>query len=69
MVKDSGPGVAPELLQRLGDPWVKGPQEHLHGLGLAIVKGIMRLHRGSVAFASPPGSGLEVCLIFPEPGS
>lgn len=67
MVKDSGAGVAAELLARLGDPWVKGPQEHLHGLGLAIVKGIMRLHRGSVAFASPPGSGLEVSLIFPEP--
>ena len=69
LVKDSGTGVPQDLLARLGDPWVKGPKEHLHGLGLAIVKGIMRLHRGSIAFASPPGSGLEVCLTFPEPGS
>jgi two-component system heavy metal sensor histidine kinase CusS len=66
-VEDCGPGVSPELLARLGDPWVKGAQDHLHGLGLAIVKGIMRLHRGSVAFASPPGRGLEVILTFPEP--
>lgn len=65
-VSDSGPGVAPELLARLGDPWVKGTQD-LHGLGLAIVKGIMRLHRGSVAFSCPPGRGLEVSLTFPEP--
>lgn len=67
IIKDSGPGVDPALLLRLGEPWVKGPQEHLHGLGLAIVKGIMRLHRGSVAFASPPGQGLAVTLTFPEP--
>ena len=67
LVKDSGPGVDPDLLSRLGDPWVKGPQEHVHGLGLAIVKGIMRLHRGGIAFASPAGGGLQVSLTFPEP--
>jgi len=67
-VKDSGPGVPPELLARLGEPWVKGPQDHLHGLGLAIVKGIMRLHRGRIAFASPASGGLEVTLVFPELG-
>lgn len=67
VVTDAGPGVNTELLARLGEPWVKGPQEHLHGLGLAIVKGIMRLHRGRVAFASPPGGGLQVTLVFPEP--
>jgi two-component system heavy metal sensor histidine kinase CusS len=68
-VKDSGPGVPPDLLARLGEPWVKGPQDHLHGLGLAIVKGIMRLHRGRITFASPPDSGLEVSLVFPEQGA
>lgn len=67
LVRDSGPGVDPGLLGRLGEPWVKGPQEHVHGLGLAIVKGIMRLHRGGIAFASPPGGGLQVSLTFPEP--
>lgn len=66
-VRDSGPGVAPGLLARLGEPWVKGAQDGVHGLGLAIVKGIMRLHGGSALFASPPGGGLQVHLVFPEP--
>ena len=61
-VQDSGPGVHPDLLARLGQPWARGAAGSGHGLGLAIVKGILRLHRGTVAFASPPGEGLKVEL-------
>ncbi|MBI4913104.1 MAG: hypothetical protein HY823_10235 [Acidobacteria bacterium] len=64
-VKDTGPGVDPELLGRLGEPWVKGHPSSCHGLGLAIVRGILRLHGGSVQFLSSPGEGLEVRLDFP----
>lgn len=65
-VQDSGPGIEPSLLQRLGQPWAKGSRGDGHGLGLAIVKGILRLHGGTVDFASPPGEGLQVELRFPE---
>ncbi len=64
-VEDSGPGLEPGLLGRLGEPWVHGPGEGGHGLGLAIVKGILRLHGGTMAFQSPEGGGLRVDLAFP----
>jgi len=64
-VQDSGPGIESSLLDRLGEPWARGPGEGGHGLGLAIVKGILRLHGGTVDFASPPGEGLRVELRFP----
>lgn len=64
-VQDSGPGIEPLLLQRLGEPWVRGSAGVGHGLGLAIVKGILRLHGGSMVFRSVIGEGLRVDLHFP----
>ena len=64
-VQDSGPGVPPDLLARLGQPWARGGGQGGHGLGLAIVKGILRLHGGRVEFGSTEGEGLRVELHFP----
>ena len=64
-VQDSGPGVDPGLMARLGQPWARGDHREGHGLGLAIVKGILRLHEGTAVFASEPGEGLKVELRFP----
>ena len=66
-VEDSGPGVDPSLLDRLGEPWSRGPGEGGHGLGLAIVKGILRLHGGQVGFRSLAGQGFQAELHFPTP--
>jgi two-component system sensor kinase FixL len=52
-VADTGSGIAPEVVDRLFDPWVttKGTG-HGSGLGLAIVRDVVRAHGGSIAAAS-----------------
>jgi K+-sensing histidine kinase KdpD len=60
-VSDHGPGVAPELRDRVFERFVRGDstgQTGGTGLGLAIVKGLVEAHAGSVALdPSPAGEG------------
>ena len=65
-VRNSGPAVAPELLERLSQPFIRGttPAEGA-GLGLAITRAIAKDCEGSLKLASPlPGQadGFEACL-------
>ena len=53
-VKDSGPGIPPELEGRLFELFATGKKGGT-GLGLAIVKKIVDDHRGSVTCDSGPG--------------
>lgn len=57
-VADSGPGVAPEHMDRLFEPFVQGDGSPTRshggtGVGLAIVQGIARGHGGEVRCVSP----------------
>jgi signal transduction histidine kinase len=57
-VADTGPGVPPETLDRLFDPFyqVDGSPTRSHGgtgIGLAIVRGIAQGHGGDVRVSSP----------------
>lgn len=70
-VSDSGEGIAPELLPRLGERFLRADAARARatggaGLGLAIVKGIVELHGGSFAVDSAPGEGTTVRLRFLE---
>ena len=48
-VADTGPGIAPDVIDRLFDPWVTTkPAGQGSGLGLAIVRDVVRAHGGSV---------------------
>jgi len=60
-VEDSGPGIAPENLQRIFEPFFSTRGS---GLGLAIVRDIMRRHGGSVTVQSTPGAGAKFTLHF-----
>ena len=69
-VRDDGPGVAPELRERIFEPFV-GDKEQGAGLGLAIVKQLAEADGGRVVLADSPGDGGEgaefhLYLISPE---
>jgi cell cycle sensor histidine kinase DivJ len=69
-VEDTGIGIAPEHVGRLGDAFfqVRGSYARTHdgaGLGLSIVKGLVKLHGGEVAVRSRVGEGTRVTVRLP----
>jgi signal transduction histidine kinase len=49
-VSDNGPGLPPQVLDHLFDPWVTTkPPGQGSGLGLAIVREVVRMHGGSIS--------------------
>nr|WP_162963221.1 ATP-binding protein [Pseudomonas aeruginosa] len=61
-VSDSGPGIPPEMRQRIFERFQQGLEDHGQaragsGLGLAIVKEFIELHGGTVTVGEAPGSG------------
>lgn len=55
-VADSGPGIPPEALAKVFDPYFT-TKTHGSGLGLATVYSIAHRHHGHVSVESPPGRG------------
>ncbi|MCY4573064.1 MAG: HAMP domain-containing sensor histidine kinase [Gemmatimonadetes bacterium] len=55
-VRDDGPGIAPDLRDRIFEPFV-GDKEQGAGLGLAIVKQLVEGNGGRVVLADPAGDG------------
>jgi signal transduction histidine kinase len=72
-VSDEGPGVPPELCERIFQPFVRADAARSRstggvGLGLAIVRRCMEAHGGGAsASAGPEGRGLAVRLWLPLP--
>lgn len=67
-VRDTGPGIPPELQLRVFERFyrVLGSKSPGSGLGLAIVQQIAALHNGRVLLKSPKvGTGLIVQVFFP----
>lgn len=67
-IRDTGPGVAPERLDHLHQPFERAGRQDTEGsgLGLAIVDSIVRRHRGSLRFHSKPGHGMGVDICLPR---
>ena len=69
-VADTGIGVNPAELERLGDPFFQArstydrPYEGA-GLGLSIVRGLVALHGGAISFESAPNEGASVTVRLP----
>jgi len=55
-VRDDGPGIAPDILPRLFDPYVSSKSVG-RGLGLATVRTIIEAHGGGIRVTSRPGVG------------
>lgn len=69
-VKDNGPGIAEEHLERLFERFYRVDKSRSRdiggtGLGLAIVKHIMQSHGGAISISSRPGQGAEFICEFP----
>lgn len=62
-IRDDGPGIDPELQQRLFQPFVSG-RPGGSGLGLAIVQRAVLAHRGLVLLESAPGHGTTFTILL-----
>lgn len=63
---DSGPGMAPEIKNRIFDPYfTTKPTGKGTGMGLAIVHGIVKRYGGFISFYSEPGEGTAFHVFFP----
>ncbi len=66
-VSDTGPGVPPELCERIFDPFVRGTSAASgHGLGLATVWKLAEAHGGQVDFAANAEGGCTFWFELPS---
>ena len=63
-VRDNGPGIRPEDVERAFEPFFTRRREGT-GLGLAITRRILEAHEGSIAIWPAPGGGTKVALTIP----
>ena len=64
-VRDDGPGFAPEVLKRLGQPYTSTKPRAGAGLGLFLLVNVIRSLGGTVHASNPPAGGGEVRLSLP----
>ncbi|MBR0752890.1 two-component sensor histidine kinase [Bradyrhizobium jicamae] len=72
MVRDFGPGIAPEHLPRLTERFYRvdvgdSRNQGGTGLGLSLVKHILNRHRGRLLIESVPNNGATFTACFPQP--
>ena len=67
IVRDTGPGISPEILPRIFDPFYTTKSDGT-GLGLSISYSIVREHKGTIDVESLPGKGTIFILTFPGAG-
>jgi len=73
LIADTGIGIAPQSLRRLGQPFEQVESQltksyHGSGLGLAIAKSLTNLHGGAMQLRSRLGQGTVVRLVLPREG-
>ena len=69
-VSDTGIGITPRDLPRLGDPFFQATSSYDRayegtGLGLSVVRGLVGLHGGDISIESEVGQGTCVTVRLP----
>ncbi|HTV75824.1 MAG TPA: ATP-binding protein, partial [Candidatus Baltobacteraceae bacterium] len=63
-IKDTGSGIAPEMLDRIFEPFFT-TKEVGHGLGLSTTMSIVKSHHGFIKTESQPGHGSTFRVYLP----
>src|SRR5262249_11853954 len=63
-VRDTGPGIAPRIRERLFEPFVSGKETGV-GLGLSICKGLIEAHGGVIRGENAPEGGAVFSFRLP----
>jgi two-component system sensor histidine kinase BaeS len=64
-IRDTGPGIAPDVLPRVFDRFVRAPDSPGSGLGLAIARDLVEEHGGTISAESPAGGGTAIRFSLP----
>jgi signal transduction histidine kinase len=64
-IEDTGPGIAPEIAEKLFQPFATHGKAHGTGLGLSICKKIVEDHGGRIWVRNEPGHGAIFCFALP----
>jgi PAS domain S-box-containing protein len=64
-VEDNGPGIAPDQLERIFEPFVTSRREGL-GLGLAVTRTIVSLHQGVIGARNRSEGGASFVVSLPR---
>jgi len=67
-IADNGPGVAPELAERLFEPFVTSKANGM-GMGLSVCRRLIEAHGGTIEAESTPGAGATFRFRLPRFGS
>jgi len=62
-VRDNGPGIPPEILDKIFIPFFTTKKQG-SGIGLSLIRQIMQLHKGSVSVRSAQGEGAAFIIRF-----
>ncbi|MGO9477746.1 MAG: ATP-binding protein [Limisphaerales bacterium] len=66
-IEDTGPGIAPEIADKLFETFATFGKEHGTGLGLSICKKIIADHQGRIWARNEPGRGAVFAFALPLP--
>ncbi len=64
-IVDDGPGVPPEIRERLFEPFISHGKQGGTGLGLAIARGIIEAHGGWITLDDTEGRGAHFVIELP----